>query len=185
MIWFPQKILSLRIQAVHFRKTWDSLYESFVIYGLVHLWSQTIEFQLAVLNMPYDPYLQMPILARRNVESAGHKKCPSITATSPERHGVLNHWQIYCLVNSSFSLKLKITSEPALLAICEGKTTGGRWIPSQRASNTEIVLMPWRRHAFLLCCAFLWFYTGRIYPCFPKLLTIALVVLEPPQNIRK
>ena len=63
-----------------------------------------------------------------------------------EWHGIINHRYRDCLHNRLFRLISKKTSNPALLAICEGNPPVIIGFPSQRARKAGSASMPWRHH---------------------------------------
>ena len=73
-----------------------------------------------------------------------------------EHHGVSNHRQLNCLLDTSFVLRPKGESEACTLqALCKSIPLVAGGSPSQKANNAEIVSMPWRHHAHVVSKALL------------------------------
>ena len=67
----------------------------------------------------------------------------STAVTSQTSRSVSDHLWLDCLFFSFFKLAGRNTSKSHFAGPLWGESTGDRWIPSQKASNTESVSMPW------------------------------------------
>ena len=65
-------------------------------------------------------------------------------ASPRERHSISNHRQFYCLFNSF--IRLITTWKLHIIDSFWRESIDDWWIPSQRASNAELVCASWRHH---------------------------------------
>ena len=65
---------------------------------------------------------------------------------SHECHGILNHWQFNCLLNSFLWMITKKHQNSVLLALCQENPPLTDGFPSQRANYVESISMLWCHH---------------------------------------
>ena len=65
-------------------------------------------------------------------------------------NGVSNHQPHDCLINRLFRRISKKTSKLRVTGLCEGNSPQTGELPAQRASNTKIVSIWWRHHAWVM-----------------------------------
>ena len=56
-------------------------------------------------------------------------ECDFLQLRQNERDGVTDHQRLYCLLNCLLRRRSKETSKLRVIGLCDGESTGDRWIP--------------------------------------------------------